>query len=115
MLPACRAGWMLLLAAAVSLGGCWRVDVSKRLIVILVPSEDNPFFKAEGDFYPQTPAANSWMRCLESYSLNRRTSGLLTLTGTLHGLLRFRSPYLIAIGPNTMVRASPWLRCPFAT
>lgn len=29
--------------------GCQRADRSKRLIVILVPSQDNPFFKAEAD------------------------------------------------------------------
>ncbi|MBS1805640.1 MAG: D-ribose ABC transporter substrate-binding protein [Acidobacteria bacterium] len=29
--------------------GCHRSDASKKLIVIIVPSQDNPFFKAEGD------------------------------------------------------------------
>ena len=29
--------------------GCRRAELSKRLIVILVPSRDNPFFKAEAD------------------------------------------------------------------
>lgn len=42
------------LAAAISLllivsGGCHRADLNKPLIVILVPSQDNPFFKAEAD------------------------------------------------------------------
>jgi erythritol transport system substrate-binding protein len=36
---------LLLLACA----GCRRADMSKPLIVILVPSQDNPFFKAEAD------------------------------------------------------------------
>ncbi len=36
---------VLLLCAA----GCHRADYSKRLIVILVPSQDNPYFKAEAD------------------------------------------------------------------
>jgi len=30
-------------------GGCHRADLNKPLIVILVPSQDNPFFKAEAD------------------------------------------------------------------
>jgi erythritol transport system substrate-binding protein len=30
-------------------GGCRRADLNKPLIVILVPSQDNPFFKAEAD------------------------------------------------------------------
>jgi len=40
------------LAASVmllALAGCHRAEMSKPLIVILVPSQDNPFFKAEGD------------------------------------------------------------------
>ena len=40
---------MLLILGALSLGGCHREDTSKRLVVVLVPSEDNPFFKAEAD------------------------------------------------------------------
>lgn len=32
-----------------ALTACHRPDASKRLIAIIVPSEDNPFFKAEGD------------------------------------------------------------------
>jgi erythritol transport system substrate-binding protein len=39
------AATLLLLAEA----GCHRADMSKPLIVILVPSQDNPFFKAEAD------------------------------------------------------------------
>jgi erythritol transport system substrate-binding protein len=35
---------LMLLAA-----GCHRAEFSKPLIVILVPSQDNPFFKSEGD------------------------------------------------------------------
>lgn len=38
---------MLVLVCA--LAACHRPDASKRLIAIIVPSEDNPFFKAEGD------------------------------------------------------------------
>jgi len=30
-------------------GGCHRADQSKKLFFIIVPSEDNPFFKAEAD------------------------------------------------------------------
>jgi len=41
--------WALLLAAVLGLGGCHREDTSKPLIVVLVPSQDNPFFKAEAD------------------------------------------------------------------
>jgi erythritol transport system substrate-binding protein len=33
----------------VASGGCHRGDLNKPLIVILVPSQDNPFFKAEAD------------------------------------------------------------------
>jgi erythritol transport system substrate-binding protein len=40
--------WILLFLVVI-LGGCHRVDTSKRLIIILVPSQDNPFFKAEAD------------------------------------------------------------------
>ena len=45
-------GRALLLGASVAwiaLSGCQRPDASKRLVVIIVPSQDNPFFKAEGD------------------------------------------------------------------
>jgi erythritol transport system substrate-binding protein len=41
--------WMVALLAVLSLSGCHREDTSKRLIVVLVPSQDNPFFKAEAD------------------------------------------------------------------
>lgn len=41
------AGVTLLLVC--TLTACHRPDSSKRLIAIIVPSEDNPFFKAEGD------------------------------------------------------------------
>jgi erythritol transport system substrate-binding protein len=36
------------LAATVLLAGCYRHD-SRRLVAIIVPSQDNPFFKAEAD------------------------------------------------------------------
>ncbi len=39
------AAGLLLMATA----GCHRAEMSRPLIVILVPSEDNPFFKAEAD------------------------------------------------------------------
>ncbi len=42
------AAWASM-AAALGLGGCRRPDTSKPLIVVLVPSQDNPFFKAEAD------------------------------------------------------------------
>lgn len=35
--------------AALSLSACHRANTSKKLIVIIVPSQDNPFFKTEGD------------------------------------------------------------------
>lgn len=35
--------------AVLSFSACHRSDTSKKLIVIIVPSQDNPFFKAEGD------------------------------------------------------------------
>jgi erythritol transport system substrate-binding protein len=41
---AAMAASLALLAAA-----CHRAEMSKPLIVIIVPSQDNPFFKAEGD------------------------------------------------------------------
>lgn len=41
--------WILPLLAVLSLGGCHREDTTRRLIVVLVPSQDNPFFKAEAD------------------------------------------------------------------
>lgn len=44
-----RCGWMLCLAAVLGVAACHREDPSKRLIVVLVPSQDNPFFKAEAD------------------------------------------------------------------
>ncbi len=34
---------------AFALTACHRPDASKRLIVVIVPSQDNPFFKAEAD------------------------------------------------------------------
>ena len=40
----CTAGFLLLTFAA-----CHRDEISRPLIVILIPSQDNPFFKSEGD------------------------------------------------------------------
>ena len=40
-------GTALMLALGVS--ACHRPDTSKKLIVVIVPSQDNPFFKAEAD------------------------------------------------------------------
>ncbi|MGB6194373.1 MAG: D-ribose ABC transporter substrate-binding protein [Terracidiphilus sp.] len=37
------------LLLALVLSACHRPDTSKQLIVVIVPSEDNPFFKAEAD------------------------------------------------------------------
>lgn len=37
------------LVAISMLSGCNRQDASKRLIVVIIPSQDNPFFKSEGD------------------------------------------------------------------
>ena len=34
---------------AIGLSACHRPDTSKQLIVVIVPSQDNPFFKAEAD------------------------------------------------------------------
>jgi len=44
-----RCRFWILLFTILSLTGCHREDTSKRLMVILVPSQDNPFFKAEAD------------------------------------------------------------------
>ena len=41
---------ILLLATSLALAGCNRGAASdKKLIAIIVPSQDNPFFKAEAD------------------------------------------------------------------
>jgi erythritol transport system substrate-binding protein len=40
---------VLLAAAFAFCNGCRRVDQSRKLIFIIVPSQDNPFFKAEAD------------------------------------------------------------------
>ena len=45
---ACRALALAFLAAAM-VCGCNREDASKRLVVVIVPSQDNPFFKSEAD------------------------------------------------------------------
>jgi erythritol transport system substrate-binding protein len=39
----------LLLAGALFLAGCRRADWNKPLIVVIVPSQDNPYFKTEAD------------------------------------------------------------------
>jgi erythritol transport system substrate-binding protein len=44
-----RSFAVLLLAASLCCTGCHRADAGKRLVAILVPSQDNPFFKAEAD------------------------------------------------------------------
>lgn len=44
-----RAISTLLFALSLMLSACQRVRNEKPLIVILIPSQDNPFFKAEGD------------------------------------------------------------------
>jgi erythritol transport system substrate-binding protein len=41
----CSFAALLLLA----LNACHRADTSQKLIVVIVPSQDNPFFKAEAD------------------------------------------------------------------
>ncbi|MFZ1939207.1 MAG: D-ribose ABC transporter substrate-binding protein [Terracidiphilus sp.] len=45
----CAAKVALAALALVACGGCHRADQSKKLFFIIVPSEDNPFFKAEAD------------------------------------------------------------------
>jgi erythritol transport system substrate-binding protein len=40
---------VLAIFALAGLIGCRREDISKRLIVVIVPAQDNPFFKAEAD------------------------------------------------------------------
>ena len=40
---------LCVLEAALGLTGCNRSEMARRLIVVLVPSQDNPFFKAEAD------------------------------------------------------------------
>jgi erythritol transport system substrate-binding protein len=47
-----RPHWFVLYTAGAALAaitGCYRADQSKPLIAIIVPSQDNPFFKAEAD------------------------------------------------------------------
>ncbi|MGO4517774.1 D-ribose ABC transporter substrate-binding protein [Terriglobus sp. 2YAB30_2] len=39
----------LFVVGAIALTGCHREELSKPLIAIIVPSQDNPYFKAEGD------------------------------------------------------------------
>ena len=47
--PLCCKLALALVVATAMLSGCNRQDASKRLIVVIIPSQDNPFFKAEGD------------------------------------------------------------------
>lgn len=44
-----RAFVLAAVMTAAALCACHRPDASKRLIVVIVPSQDNPFFKAEAD------------------------------------------------------------------
>lgn len=44
-----RAFMQVIASTALAAAGCNREGHRKRLITIIVPSEDNPFFKAEGD------------------------------------------------------------------
>src|ERR1700722_12934437 len=39
------------------MAGCHRADRNKKLIAIIVPSQDNPFFKAEADAAAQRAVA----------------------------------------------------------
>jgi len=45
----CAAAMACAAAICFGLAGCHRADRKKKLIAIIVPSEDNPFFKAEAD------------------------------------------------------------------
>jgi erythritol transport system substrate-binding protein len=45
----CAAQAALVALALVVCNGCQRADLNRKLIFIIVPSEDNPFFKAEAD------------------------------------------------------------------
>ncbi|HTJ30385.1 MAG TPA: D-ribose ABC transporter substrate-binding protein [Acidobacteriaceae bacterium] len=45
-----RAGAVLLVSALLpALVGCHRAEQQRKLIAIIIPSQDNPYFKAEGD------------------------------------------------------------------
>ena len=43
------AAWACIAAVSLVFAGCHRTEYRKRLIVIIVPSQDNPYFKAEAD------------------------------------------------------------------
>ncbi len=43
------AVWACMAAILFAFAGCNRADNRKKLIVVIVPSEDNPYFKAEAD------------------------------------------------------------------
>jgi erythritol transport system substrate-binding protein len=48
--PAVRSLWSAAaLLLTLGLSACHRLDTSRPLIVVIVPSQDNPFFKAEAD------------------------------------------------------------------
>lgn len=49
MLAAFRLCSVATLMAIVAISGCHRPDTSKKLIMVIVPSQDNPFFKTEAD------------------------------------------------------------------
>jgi erythritol transport system substrate-binding protein len=48
-MPRRAAAVIALMASIAFVCGCHRADGNKKLIAIIVPSEDNPFFKAEAD------------------------------------------------------------------
>lgn len=50
MTPAVRSLWSAAaLLLTLGLSACHRLDTSRPLVVVIVPSQDNPFFKAEAD------------------------------------------------------------------
>lgn len=49
MIRRLHASALLLVVAALCFTGCHRAGLHKKLIAIIVPSEDNPFFKTEAD------------------------------------------------------------------
>jgi len=64
------------------LTACHRAEMSKPLIVIIVPSQDNPFFKSEGD---AAAAEKAWTKLL---SLEKQTSLAAQAHFGLAGLYR---------------------------
>ena len=55
-------------AAALLCGGCHREDYSRPLAFIIVPSQDNPFFKAEADAAAQRADALGYRTRVESHN-----------------------------------------------